>query len=120
TDRTGQAKRQPEGQQVTRVRGLRNLPVWARLSAPVWAAVCHMADTRSRGGKKQGQNNPAAPEQNRTTHVNQPPGESSRPSDQGFKPSDQPRKDDQSMARSRATSRRRGTCKCNAASGGGR
>jgi hypothetical protein len=52
-----------------------------------------MADQRSRGGKKQGGSNPANPEQQQTTHVNQPRPESSKPSDQGRKPMDEPRDD---------------------------
>jgi hypothetical protein len=56
-----------------------------------------MADTQSRGGKKRGMNNPERSEQHQTTRANQPRPESSKPSDQGRKPIDQPR-DDPSLA----------------------
>jgi hypothetical protein len=52
-----------------------------------------MSDQRSRGGKKQGGNDPQNPEQHQTVHANQPRPESSDPSDQGRKPMDRPKGD---------------------------
>ena len=56
-----------------------------------------MSDQRSRGGKKDGGNNPQEPEQHQTVHAGQPRPESDKPSDQGRKPMDRP-KDDPSQA----------------------
>lgn len=56
-----------------------------------------MADQRSRGGKKQGTNDPSRAEQHQTTLANQPRSESAKPSNQGRKPIDEPR-DDPSLA----------------------
>jgi hypothetical protein len=45
-----------------------------------------MSDQRSRGGKKEGGDNPQAPETHQTVHANQPRPESAKPSEQAFKP----------------------------------
>jgi len=52
-----------------------------------------MADQRSRGGKKQGKDNPKQSDQHQTTRENQPRPESPQPSDQGRKPFDEARDD---------------------------
>ena len=49
-----------------------------------------MADQQSRGGKKQGGREPDHPREHQTTHETQDRPESTKPSDQGRKPMDDP------------------------------
>ena len=56
-----------------------------------------MADQQSRGGRSEAPQEPANREQHQSTRANQPRPESSKPSDQGRKPIDEPR-DDPSLA----------------------
>jgi hypothetical protein len=62
-----------------------------------------MSDQRSRGGKKQGTDNPHAPEQHQTVHENQPRPENNTPSGQGRKPMDRLRDDPSESGDRKAT-----------------
>jgi hypothetical protein len=57
-----------------------------------------MADQQNRGGKKQGGANPANTDQHQGVRAGESRRESSKPSDQGYKPEDEPKQDDPSQA----------------------